>query len=107
MNYQPLEPQELHEKLARGEPVNLIDVRELLEYEYARIAGARLLPLSQFTAWVNTLDPAEEYVFMCHHGIRSANVCMALARAGFMRLCNLTGGIDAWSREIDRSVPLY
>ena len=107
MNYKHLEPQELHDKLARGEPVNLIDVRELLEYEIARIEGARLLPLSQFNAWAGTLDPNAEYIFMCHHGIRSANVCVALGRFGFTRLTNLTGGIDAWSREVDPGVPLY
>jgi rhodanese-related sulfurtransferase len=98
---------ELHERLDNGEEVMLIDVREPLEYEMARLEGARLLPLSRFPEWVETLNPDDEMVFMCHHGIRSAQVCAFLVRQGFKKIYNLAGGIDRWSREVDRSVPLY
>jgi rhodanese-related sulfurtransferase len=87
--------------------VLLIDVRELEEYELARVEGARLLPLSQFNEWAPSLDPETEAVVMCHHGVRSAQVCSYLARQGFKKLSNLEGGIDRWSFEVDPSVPRY
>jgi rhodanese-related sulfurtransferase len=107
MDYQTITPAELDARLKRGDNLLLIDVREVAEYEMARIEGARLLPLSRFNEWVGSLDPAAETVVMCHHGIRSAQVCAFLARQGFMKLSNLAGGIDSWSQEVDPSVPLY
>lgn len=105
--YQTISAEELKERMGRGDAPEVIDVREEEEYELARIEGARLLPLSRFPEWAGTLDPKSEIVFMCHHGIRSAQVCSYLAREGFRKLYNLAGGIDAWSREVDRSVPRY
>ena len=107
MDYGTITPAELHTRRERGEQVMLIDVRELEEYELARVEGARLLPLSQFNEWAPSLDPETEAVVMCHHGIRSAQVCSYLARQGFKKLSNLEGGIDRWSSEVDRSVPRY
>lgn len=107
MDYQTITPLELDERRKRGEQLELIDVRERVEHEMARIEGARLLPLSQFQLWSETLDPEAEIVVMCHHGIRSAQVCSFLARQGFKKLSNLAGGIDRWSHEVDSSVPLY
>lgn len=100
-------PSELDARLKRGETVQLIDVREPVEYEMARIEGARLLPLSRFHEWSSALDPEQELVFMCHHGIRSAQVCAFLDQHGFRRLYNLDGGIDRWSTEVDAGVPRY
>ena len=105
--YGTISPEELKERLERGDPLEVIDVREQEEYEIARIEGARLLPLSRFPEWAGTLDAEAEIVFMCHHGIRSAQVCSYLAREGFTKLYNLSGGIDAWSLEVDRTVPRY
>jgi rhodanese-related sulfurtransferase len=107
VNYETITPAELQERRKRGQQVLLIDVREPEEYEIARIEGARLLPLSQFNEWGASLDPMAEAVVMCHHGIRSAQVCAYLSRQGFKNLSNLEGGIDRWSCEIDRSVPRY
>ncbi len=107
MNYGTITPAELQERRERGAQVLLIDVREPEEYEFAHIEGARLLPLSQFNEWGASLDPEAEAVVMCHHGIRSAQVCAYLARQGFKNLSNLEGGIDLWSCEVDRSVPRY
>jgi adenylyltransferase/sulfurtransferase len=100
-------PTELALRLKRGEQVLLVDVREPVEHEIARIEGARLLPLSRFQEWSGTLDPAHEIVFMCHHGIRSAQVCAFLDQQGFSKLFNLAGGIDRWSSEVDANVPRY
>lgn len=106
-DYRTITPAEYAERAARGERVRLIDVREPEEFELARVEGAELLPLSRFAEWAGALDPGEELVVMCHHGIRSAHVCAVLARSGFTRLSNLAGGIDRWSTEVDRRVPRY
>jgi adenylyltransferase/sulfurtransferase len=107
MNYETITPEEFAERAARGERVRLIDVREPAEFELARVEGAELMPLSRFNEWAGALDAEEEIVFMCHHGVRSAQVCAVLARAGFARLHNLAGGIDRWSAEVDQNVPRY
>ena len=107
MNYKTITPAEYAERAEQGERVRLVDVREPEEYELTRVEGAELLPLSRFSEWSARLDPEEEIVFMCHHGIRSAQVCAVLARAGFAKLSNLAGGIDRWSAEVDPSVPRY
>ena len=107
MDYENISPEELSTRMKSGEAITLIDVREPEEFELARIEVARLLPLSCFNEWSGTLEPDEEIVFMCHHGMRSAQVCAVLAREGFSRLRNLTGGIDRWSWEVDQSVPRY
>jgi adenylyltransferase/sulfurtransferase len=107
MSYETILPKQLDARIKRGERVRLIDVREPMEYEIARIEGAELLPLSRFNEWAHTLSAEEEIVVMCHHGIRSAQVCAVLAREGFGKLYNLAGGIDRWSDEVDPSVPQY
>jgi rhodanese-related sulfurtransferase len=107
VEYGTILPAQLHERRARGEQLLIIDVREAQEYELARIEGAQLLPLSRFNEWAPSLDPEAEAIFMCHHGIRSAQVCAYLARQGFKNVHNLEGGIDLWSREVDGSVPRY
>ena len=107
MNFRTMTPAELDARRKRGEQLLLIDVREEAEYEIARIEGAQLLPLSRFDEWAASLDAGVETVVMCHHGIRSAQVCAYLARAGFEKLHNLAGGIDRWSHDIDADVPRY
>ena len=107
VSFKDISPTELANRIESGEKVQLIDVREPEEYQVARIEGAQLMPLSRFHEWAGVLNPEEEIVFMCHHGIRSAQVCRFLAREGFSQLCNLAGGIDRWSTEVDRSVPRY
>jgi adenylyltransferase/sulfurtransferase len=98
---------ELAERLRRGDALELIDVREPWEHEYARIPGARLVPLDRLAEAIPTLDPAREYVMQCHHGIRSRHAAGMLRAAGFRRVRNLAGGIAAWSAEIDAAVPSY
>lgn len=107
MLYQTITPQQLSERLKNGEKFKFIDVREQQEYAVARIDEAKLTPLTRFDEWIETLEPEEEIVVMCHHGVRSANVCMFLARNGFEKVFNLDGGIDSWSLEVDETVPRY
>ena len=107
MGFGSLTPKEFGERVRGGEDLLLVDVREPEEYELARVEGARLLPLSLFNEWAPSLDRERETVFICHHGVRSAQVCAFLSRQGFEKIYNLAGGIDRWSAEVDPSVPLY
>jgi rhodanese-related sulfurtransferase len=100
---------ELQAELNSPKPPRLLDVREPEEFELARIEGSTLIPLGQIPvrsaeieAWQN--DPI---VVLCHHGIRSQHAIQFLQHLGFKDLRNLTGGIDSWSRDADRTVPRY
>ena len=107
MNYQTITAKDLAARLENKDEFRLIDVREPAEYEIARLGSAELLPLTRFSEWIATLEPSDEIVVMCHHGIRSANVCQFLARNGFEKVSNLEGGIAAWSAEVDPNVARY
>lgn len=98
----------LKRRLDRGDDIQIIDVREPHEYEIARIPGTQLIPLGQVVNRMNELDAARETVLHCKGGVRSAKAIEALISAGFEgRLINLTGGITAWSNEVDPTVPKY
>jgi rhodanese-related sulfurtransferase len=99
---------ELKAKMDAGEKFRLIDVRQTSEYNLARIAGAELKPLGQIQQWARELpDRDEEIIVHCHHGMRSARACEYLSHQGFTNLKNLTGGIAAWSQQVDPAVPQY
>ncbi len=100
-------PKILKEEMSNGKKITLIDVREPHEYEIARIEGAKLLPLGELPERVNELDTADELVMYCHTGARSARATQFLRGLGFRKVRNLEGGIDAWSIEVDPSVPRY
>ena len=85
----------------------VIDVREPWELELARIEGSTHLPMGEIPARIQEIDPAHPTVVICHHGVRSLQVVAFLQRQGFDNLHNLQGGIDAWSREVDPTVPFY
>ncbi|WDD93221.1 sulfurtransferase [Burkholderia sp. FERM BP-3421] len=91
---------------SRPAPV-VLDVREPWEIETARIANSVSIPMQQIPARSEELDDDAEIVCVCHHGMRSAQVAMFLASRGYTKLYNLQGGIDAWSRDVDPSVPRY
>ena len=90
-------------------PPRLIDVREQDEWDLCRIDGAELLPLSAFGALApdRLVDPAEPLLIYCHHGVRSRRVAEFLAQQSFRDVANLSGGIEAWSLEVDPAVPRY
>ena len=92
--------------VSRAKPL-LLDVREPWEHEKARIEGSQLLPMGEITARVGELDRTREVVAICHHGGRSPQVAVFLEKNGFANVHNLSGGVDAWSRTVDPSVPLY
>lgn len=86
----------------------LIDCREQDEFDYCRIEGATLIPLSQFeTLAKEQLDSKDEIVIYCHHGMRSMHACLYLENLGFENTTNVVGGIEAWSLHVDPKVPRY
>jgi len=98
---------ELSELLAGDRPPRLIDVREPHELEISRIDNAELIPLGQLAARLSELDSAQEIVLLCKVGTRSARALELLLGAGFRKLKNLKGGINAWAGEVDPSLPQY
>lgn len=107
MAVQTFTPQELQRRLQQSPPPLLLDVREAWEVELAALPGALHVPMHEIPDRRHELDAGAEIVVLCHHGVRSAHVAAFLAQAGFARLYNLAGGIDAWAREIDPHLPRY
>ncbi|HUP01509.1 MAG TPA: molybdopterin-synthase adenylyltransferase MoeB [Gemmatimonadota bacterium] len=99
--------QELRAALDRGDDVTVLDVREPHEWQICRIEGASLLPLSELPARMHELDSSRTYYVHCKSGVRSAKAIGLLQEAGFARLRNVRGGIQAWAEEIDPSMPTY
>jgi rhodanese-related sulfurtransferase len=86
----------------------LLDVREAWEHEEARIEGSVLIPMGEIPARAHQeLDPEARIIAICHHGIRSMSVTAWLREQGFEQAQSLRGGIDAWSAEVDSSIPRY
>ena len=104
---QRLNPEEAKEILDKDKNVRLIDVREEWENNKARIKNSELMPLSSFVQMSQDLNKEQKIMVYCHHGIRSLQVCNYLEELGFNNLINLEGGIDAWSKKIDGSIPVY
>jgi molybdopterin/thiamine biosynthesis adenylyltransferase/rhodanese-related sulfurtransferase len=94
-------------KNGNGNTPHLIDVREPHELEISHLEGADLIPLGQLASRLSELDSAEEIVLFCKSGTRSARALELLASAGFRKMKNLKGGINAWAREVDPSLPIY
>jgi rhodanese-related sulfurtransferase len=112
MSLPEISVQELAERLSQGEPTpQLIDVREPQEFAIAKIEGFTLYPLSQHAEWSATitqqLDPQAETYVLCHHGMRSAQMCQWLLNQGFTQVKNISGGIDAYAGFVDRAIPRY
>jgi adenylyltransferase/sulfurtransferase len=100
-------PAELVERLGRGEPITLLDVREPDEWALGRIPGARLAPLSRLEQELTRLDPSREVVAYCRSGVRSQAAGLRLRAAGFARVSSLAGGILRYGAELDPSLPRY
>ena len=91
-----------------GENVQIIDVREQKEHDFAKIPDAKLIPLGEIIKRMDELDASRETVLHCRGGGRSSRAIEELQRAGFQgKLKNLKGGITAWSNEVDPRVPKY
>lgn len=101
-------PTELKARLDKGKDFRLIDVREADEWAIAQLPQAELIPLSKFQQLaLQELAPDETIVLYCHHGMRSAKAQGFLKAQGYANVLNLTGGIDAWSLQVDSTVKRY
>ena len=88
-------------------PPLLIDVREQWEYDVVHLPDSELIPMSQLPAQLDRLNRDVEIVVICHHGIRSRAAAIYLEQQGFKKVINLNGGIDAWAKDVDHSMPTY
>ncbi|GAP05837.1 dinucleotide-utilizing enzyme [Anaerolinea thermolimosa] len=101
-----VEPREVLDRLARAEPLALLDVRDPVELEVSRLPGALVIPSGQVLSRLGELDASKEWVVFCRTGDRSARVVKALRERGF-RAVNLKGGINAWAEQVDPSMKRY
>ena len=85
----------------------LVDVREPWELEVCSFPDALEIPMGQVPARVDEINPDQDVIIVCHHGIRSQRVAYYLQNVGFENLFNVRGGIDAWAREIDPAMAKY
>jgi|SRR5690554_1853076 len=104
-----LQATQLAARLAAAEAARpvLLDVREPWEFALCHIDGSVNVPMSSVPARETEFDPDAEIVVICHHGIRSAQVCMFLERQGFTDLSNLVGGVAAWADEVEPTMTRY
>jgi rhodanese-related sulfurtransferase len=94
--------------LVSEHPPLLLDVREPWEFDTAHISSATLIPMNEIPSRAfNELDEDQPIAVLCHHGARSLSVTVWLRNQGFSKAQSVAGGIDAWSRSIDPSVPRY
>jgi rhodanese-related sulfurtransferase len=105
-----LSPTQVKQILDAGGPMYWVDVRERSEFALASIAGAELVPMREVPGELAALRAKADQmplVVFCHHGVRSLNVVNWLREQGVDNCLSMAGGIDAWSRMIDSSVPQY
>jgi molybdopterin/thiamine biosynthesis adenylyltransferase/rhodanese-related sulfurtransferase len=102
-----IEPHELATRLESGENIRLIDVREPHEREISHLEGAESIPLGSLAEHMNELDSAEEIILICKAGTRSARALELLVGAGFRKIKNLRGGMNAWAKDVDTTLPVY
>lgn len=104
-----MHPEQLAAKLASGEPVYLVDVRQQWENEYARLPDSLLIPLNELPGRLEEVEPpaGASVVVYCHHGVRSLSGAAILQNAGFQNVHSLAGGIDLWTKLVDPKVPAY
>lgn len=98
---------ELNQRLQQGDEPLLLDVREPHEFNYCHIGGSVNIPMSQVFAELAKLDPRQETVVICHHGMRSSQIANFLITNGFEKVINLKGGVAAWASQVDPSMPTY
>jgi adenylyltransferase/sulfurtransferase len=106
-NYDEITVHELSNRLNNNQTLTVLDVRENHEVKIARIKGAIHIPMRELLNRITELNANEEIVVYCKSGQRSGQICKALIKNNFINVKNLKGGIIAWSKEINPSIPLY
>lgn len=105
---QQMTPSQLRDYLETASTAPLLlDVREPWEFDICAIDNSILIPMGQIPAKIDTLNPDQEIVVICHHGIRSAQVCRYLEHQGFEQMINLAGGVEAWAKDVDIDMAVY
>ncbi len=99
--------EEFAEKKKSNGEIILVDVREPHEYDICKIEGSRLIPLGEIGERSDELNPDDEIVLQCHHGIRSMKAATILKEKGFKNVVNLKGGIDEWAEKLDPDMARY
>ena len=107
MSVNILSVEQLQQWREENKPLVLLDVREDNEVAFANISGHTHIPMNLVPLRQNELPDGLPIVVYCHHGMRSMQVAMFLEHAGFEEIYNLSGGIEAWSTQIDPQVPRY
>ena len=103
-----MSPRDLERLLGKAAiPPTLLDVRESWEFDIVHLPRSLLIPLSRLTERLGELDADNPVVVICHHGVRSRTAARLLEQNGFRYVINLKGGIDAWAREINPTMPVY
>jgi len=100
-------PQDLKARLDRNDRPVLLDVRDDWETKLCRLDNALHIPMEELEFRTDELNPADDIVVYCHHGVRSAAVADYLRRLGFTRVRNLSGGLDAWARAVEPAMRRY
>jgi rhodanese-related sulfurtransferase len=98
--------QDLKARLDRKDALVLLDVREGWETALCRLDNATHIPIEEIEFRTAELDPADDIVVYCHHGVRSAAVADFLRKRGFNAV-NLAGGLDQWARSVDPTMKRY
>ena len=104
---QTILPEELKKRLDAGEKPILLDVREPWEFSICKIEGSVNISMSEPERLINELNANDEIIAICHHGMRSFQVCNYLENNGFNKVLNLDGGIDSWAKTIDTDMAQY
>ena len=104
---QTILPEELKKRLDAGEKPILLDVREPWEFSICKIEGSVNISMSEPERLINELNANDEIIAICHHGMRSFQVCNYLENNGFNKVLNLDGGIDLWAKTIDTDMAQY
>ena len=103
-----ISPEELHRRLQAGDDLQLVDVREEMEYDYCHLPGSLLLPLDELPRRAAEIRTEGPVVLICHHGVRSAHATAYLRQhLGRPNVLNLRGGVAAWTARVDADFPTY
>jgi len=103
-----ISPEDLHRRLQAGDDLQLIDVREEMEFEYCHLPNSQLVPLSELMRRTAEIRSDGPVVLICHHGVRSMQALAYLQqRLGYQNLLSLRGGVAAWTERVDPAFPTY
>jgi sulfur-carrier protein adenylyltransferase/sulfurtransferase len=98
---------ELKARLDQGEDIRILDVRERGEWALVHLDGSRCVPLAELSGAMDTIPRDVDLCLVCRAGVRSAHALQLLRDAGYTRLKNLRGGILAWAKDVDPTIPTY